>query len=200
MYPNFVGSEAVLASENLIFGQHANDREAFNATLHPFIRNAVGAMDFGPVLLNKRHNRKNTGGMIRKTTETFQLATAILFQTPVQNFGITPNNLDEMPAHVIDFMKKVPTTWDETVLIDGYPGKYCVLARRHNDTWYIAGINAEQRDKTITVSLPMLTENEVKLYSDSDNRKPVVNKVQLQKRKQLKIKLLANGGSIIVAK
>ncbi|WP_432709307.1 glycoside hydrolase family 97 catalytic domain-containing protein, partial [Pedobacter sp.] len=148
MYPNFVGSEAVLASENLIFTQHANDTEAFNATLHPFIRNAVGAMDFGPVLLNKRHNRENTGGMIRKTTETFQLATAILFQTPVQNFGITPNNLDDMSGHVIDFKKKVPPTWDETVFIDGYPGKYCVLARRHGDTWYIAGINAEQKDKT----------------------------------------------------
>ena len=52
MYPNFAGSEAVLASENLIFGQYANDTEAYNASLHPFIRNTVGSMDFGPVLLN----------------------------------------------------------------------------------------------------------------------------------------------------
>jgi hypothetical protein len=200
MYPNFVGSEAVLASENLIFTQHANDTEAFNATLHPFIRNAVGAMDFGPVLLNKRHNRENTGGMIRKTTETFQLATAVLFQTPVQNFGITPNNLTDMPAHVIDFMKQVPTTWDETVMIDGYPGKYIVLARRHGDTWYIAGINAEQEVKTINVSLPMLAGKEVMLYADADDKQPKVNKVRLQKNKQIKLRLLPNGGSIIVGK
>jgi hypothetical protein len=200
MYPNFVGSEAVLASENLIFTQHANDTEAFNATLHPFIRNAVGAMDFGPVLLNKRHNRENTGGMIRKTTETFQLATAFLFQTPVQNFGITPNNLNDMPAHVIDFMKQVPTTWDETVLIDGYPGKYIVLARRHGDTWYIAGINAAQKEKSITVSLPMLNGNELMLYTDNDDKQPKVNKVRLQKNKQIKLRLLPNGGSIIVGK
>ncbi|MBG6234464.1 hypothetical protein IWX76_001019 [Pedobacter sp. CAN_A7] len=200
MYPNFVGSEAVLASENLIFTQHANDKEAFNATLHPFIRNAVGAMDFGPVLLNKRHNQDNNGGMIRKTTETFQLATAILFQTPVQNFGITPNNLNEMPDHVIDFMKKVPTTWDETVLLDGYPGKYCVLARRHGDTWYIAGINAEQREKTITVSLPMLADKEVMLYTDDQTKQPKANKVRLQKNNQIKLTLLANGGAIVVGK
>lgn len=200
MYPNFVGSEAVLASENLIFTQHANDNEAFNASLHPFIRNAVGSMDFGPVLLNKRHNRGNNGGTTRKTSETFQLATAILFQTPVQNFGITPNNLNEMPVHVIDFMKQVPTTWDNTVFIDGYPGKYCVLARRHGDTWYIAGINAEQKEKTITVSLPMLSDKEVLLYSDNNDKQPKMNKVRLQKNKQIKLKLLPGGGAVITGK
>ena len=200
MYPNFVGSEAVLASENLIFTQHANDTEAFNASLHPFIRNAVGAMDFGPVLLNKRHNKKNDGGTIRKTTETFQLATSIIFQTPVQNFGITPNNLTDMPAHVIDFMKNVPTTWDNTTLIDGYPGKYCVLARQHGDTWYIAAINAEKTDKTITVSLPMLSGSEVSLYSDLDDKSPQKGQLKLTKNKQIKLKLLANGGAVIVGK
>lgn len=200
MYPNYVGSEAVLASENLIFTQQANDHEAFNASLHPFIRNAVGAMDFGPVLLNKRHNRENNGGTTRKTTETFQLATAVLFQTPVQNFGITPNNLNEMPVHVIDFMKKVPTTWDSTVFIEGYPGKYCILARRHGDTWYIAGINAEQKEKTITVTLPMLSDQELLLYSDSEDKQPQLNKLRLQKNKQVKLKLLANGGAVIIGK
>ena len=200
MYPNFVGSEAVLASENLIFNQRANDNEAFNASLHPFIRNAVGAMDFGPVLLNKRHNRNNDGGTIRKTTETFQMATSILFQTPVQNFGITPNNLTDMPAHVIDFMKNVPTTWDNTLLIDGYPGKYCVLARQHGDTWYIAAINAEKTNKTITVSLPMLTASEVSLYSDLDDKSPKKEQLKLTKNKQVKLKILANGGAIIVGK
>lgn len=200
MYPNFVGSEAVLASENLIFTQQANDAEAFNASLHPFIRNAVGSMDFGPVLLNKCHNRENNGGTVRKTTETFQLATAVLFQTPVQNFGITPNNLNEMPVHVIDFMKHVPTTWDETVFIDGYPGKYCVLARRHGETWYIAGINAENKEKTITVSLPMLSDKEVTIHSDRSDRKPQMSKANLQKNKQITLKLLSGGGVMITGK
>ncbi|WP_437920384.1 glycoside hydrolase family 97 catalytic domain-containing protein [Sphingobacterium sp. LRF_L2] len=198
MYPNFVGSEAVLASENLIFTQHANDTEAFNASLHPFIRNAVASMDFGPVLLNKQHNRENSGGTIRKTTETFQLATAVLFQTPVQNFGITPNNLTEMPGHVIDFMKQVPTTWDETLFIDGYPGKYAVLARRHGDTWYIAGINAEEKEKTIHVSLPMLSGNTIVVYSDDKSRNPKKEEIKLSKNKTIKLTLQSGGGTIIV--
>ncbi|MFF5379578.1 glycoside hydrolase family 97 protein [Pedobacter suwonensis] len=200
MYPNYVGSEAVLASENLIFGQHANDNEAFNASLHPFIRNAVGAMEFGPVLLNKRHNKTNDGGTIRKTTETFQIATAVLFQSPVQNFGITPNNLTDVAPHIIDFMKKVPTTWDNTVFIDGYPGKYCVLARRHGDTWYISAINAETTAKTIDISLPMLTGTEVTLYSDADDRSPQIKQLKLNRLKQLKVKLLPGGANVIVGK
>ena len=104
MYPNYVGSEAVLASENLIFSQHANDNEAFNACLHPFIRNTVGCMEFGGTLLNKRLNRTNDGGCVRKTTDVFQIATAVLFQNPVQNFAIAPNNLTDAPEEIINFI------------------------------------------------------------------------------------------------
>ena len=200
MYPNYAGSEAVLASENLIFTQHANDTEAFSASMHPFIRNAVGAMDFGPVLLNKKHNRENNGGKIRKTTETFQIATAVLFQNPIQNFGLTPNNLTDVPAHIIDFMKNVPTIWDETVLIDGYPGKYCVLARRHKEEWFITAVNAEKKEKTIMVSLPMLRGNALTVYSDRDDRSSQVDKVKIGQSKQIRIRLLPDGGTVIVGK
>lgn len=198
MYPNFVGSEAVLASENLIFNQHWNDHEAYNASLHPFIRNSVASMDFGPVLLNKRHNRNNDGGTTRKTTETFQLATAILFQTPVQNFGITPNNLTEFPAFVIDFMKEIPTVWDETVFIDGYPGKYVVLARRHGEKWYIAGINAEKQAKKIEVTLPMSAGKKAWLYSDKPDRSPAREEVSLKKDGRITLNIGPDGAVILV--
>ncbi|MNV44651.1 Retaining alpha-galactosidase precursor [compost metagenome] len=200
MYPNFVGSEAVLASENLIFTQDANDNEAFNATLHPFIRNTVGAMDFGPVLLNKRHNRENNGGTTRKTTETFQLATAVLFQTPVQNFGLTPNNLLDMPAHVIDFMKQVPTLWDETLFVDGYPGKYVVLARRKKEQWYIAAVNAEGKEKTIEVNLPMLSEKLVQYIGDNKSRGSEQKTISLSREKTVRLTLQSGGGALLYGK
>ena len=197
MYPNFAGSEAVLASENLIFNQYWNEQEAYNATLHPFIRNSVASMDFGPVLLNKRHNRGNDGGTERLTTETFQLATAVLFQTPVQNFGITPNNLTEFPSFVIDFMKEVPTLWDETRFIDGYPGKYVVLARRQGDQWYVAAINAEEEVKEVTVNLPMLAGKKVSLYSDANNRAPKLEQVVLENSGEITLTIQPGGGSIL---
>lgn len=197
MYPNFAGSEAVLASENLIFTQHANDTEAYNATLHPFIRNSVASMDFGPVLLNKRHNRNNDGGTERRTTEIFQLATAVLFQTPVQNFGITPNNLTEFPSFVIDFMKDIPTLWDETVFIDGYPGKYVVLARRHGEQWYVAAINAEKETRRLKAKLPMFSDTKVGKYSDRKDRSPQLEQVNIKKNGEIILEIEPGGGVIL---
>ena len=150
MYPNYVGSEAVRASENLVFSQYECDIEAVNATLHPFIRNSVGCMEFGGTFLNKRLNRANgqpdargrIGGTERKTSDAFQLATAVLFQNPIQNFALTPNNLEDAPAAAIEFMREVPTTWDETRYIAGTPSKDAVIARRCGSTWYVGAVNA----------------------------------------------------------
>lgn len=197
MYPNFAGSEAVLASENLIFTQHANDQEAYNATLHPFIRNSVASMDFGPVLLNKRLNRNNDGGTMRRTTETFQLATAVIFQTPVQNFGITPNNLQDYPSFVIDFMRNIPTLWNETLFIDGYPGRYVVLARRHADQWYVAAINAEKERREIEVTLPMLAGKNILQYSDKKERSPQLNRLAMRKDGTITLTIEPDGGVIM---
>ena len=197
MYPNFAGSEAVLASENLIFTQHANDHEAYNATLHPFIRNSVASMDFGPVLLNKQHNRNNDGGNRRKTTETFQMATAVLFQSPIQNFGITPNNLTEQPSFVIGFMKEIPTLWDETIFIDGYPGKFVVLARRHGEEWYVTAINAGEEVKEVTIALPMFSGQTVTHYSDNRDRTPQWSRVNIGEEGEIRLSVLPGGGAIL---
>lgn len=199
MYPNYVGSEAVLASENLVFSQHYDDVEAFNACLHPFIRNTVGSMEFGGSVLNKRYNRTNDGGSIRKTTDVFQLATAVLFQNPIQNFAITPNNLTDAPQPALDFLKDVPTTWDETVFIDGYPGKYCVLARRHADKWYIAGINAQKEPLKLTLNLPMLRKGDkASYYSDAKDRTLQLKDMEIKNPAEVKVVIQPEGGVVLV--
>ena len=198
MYPNYVGSEAVLASENLIFNQHFDDMEAYNACLHPFIRNTIGCMEFGGTLLNKRHNRTNDGGTIRKTTDIFQLATAVLFQNPIQNFALAPNNLQDAPALAIDFMKQVPTTWDETVFIDGYPGKYCVLARRHADRWYVVGVNAQKEPLKLTLNLPMWKKGDVvSHYVDDKKRQAVLEELKIKNPAEVKVVIQPEGGLIL---
>ena len=199
MYPNYVGSEAVLASENLVFQQHFDDMEAFNACLHPFIRNTVGCMEFGGTFLNKRYNRTNDGGSIRKTTDIFQLATAVLFQNPIQNFAITPNNLTDAPQLALDFLKEVPTTWNETVFLDGYPGKYVVLARRCGDRWYIAGINAQKEPLKLELNLPMCQKGDkVSYYSDTKDRAPQLKDMEIKKPEKVKVEIQPEGGIILV--
>lgn len=198
MYPNYVGSEAVLASENLVFSQHFCDNEAFNATLHPFIRNAVGCMEFGGVFLNKCLNRSNDGGTIRRTTDIFQLATAVLFQNPIQNFALAPNNLTDAPQICLDFMKQVPTIWDETRFIDGYPGRYIVLARRHGNTWYIAAANATAEPLKLKLDLPMLAGQEVSLYSDDKKMQPQLKLQKIKTDGSLQLTVQPQGGAVIV--
>ncbi|MDE7345790.1 MAG: glycoside hydrolase family 97 protein [Muribaculaceae bacterium] len=201
MYPNYVGSEAVLASENLVFSQDFCDMEDFNATLHPFIRNAAGVMEYGGTVLNKHLNRNNDGGTTRRTTDAFQLATSILFQNPVQNFALAPNNLTDAPADAIAFMKSVPTTWDDTVFIDGYPGKYVVLARKGTDgKWYVAGVSADEKPLKLTLDLPMLTKGqEVTLYAE-DGKAPLSAKtLKVKDPTKVQMTLSKRDGFVMVA-
>ena len=200
MYPNFASSEAVLASENLHFSQGSCDHEAFNATLHPFIRNTVGSMDFGGSALNKYYNADNAPrGSRRVTSDVYALATAVLFQSPVQHFALAPNNLTDAPSWAIDFMKEVPTTWDEVRFIDGYPGKYVILARRHGDKWYIAGVNAQKETLKLKVNLPMFSNGEkVRLFSDDKVLQGGVKQIGIGKKQELQLSIPCNGGILIV--
>lgn len=200
MYPNFVGSEAVLASEMLIFSQDVREKEAFYATLHPFIRNTVGSMEFGGVLLNKYLNKGNRQGQKRLTTDVFQIATATLFQSPMQMFALTPNNLTDTEDFLIDYMKDVPTTWDETVYIDGFPGKYAVIARRNGQNWYISGVNALTDPIKLKLQLPMVAGKSGSLYYDNDKSEAQFTNKKVNNDGSIEVTMQPNGGFVFVNK
>ncbi len=166
MYPNFMTSEAVTASENLIFAQGFADSEAWRSTVIPFVRNPVAAMDYGPLVLNPTFHKDAGHGNTRRTTDAFQLATTVTFQSPVQHFGITPNNLEEQPAFVLDFLRQVPTAWDETRYLAGYPGRDFAVARRSGETWYVAATNGESIRKSMTLIAPWLAGSTLTLIHD----------------------------------
>lgn len=197
MYPNFMTSEAVLASENLVFQQGFSDRYPSTATIYPFTRNAVSAMDFGPVFLNKRLHRESDKGTFRRTTDAFEMATAVVFFSAVQHWGLTPENLNEKPSYLFDYLKNVPTVWDETVFVDGYPGKYCVIARRKGTKWYIAAINGENKSKEITINLPMLKGKTFSIIEDAEGSESKFSTIKNNKTSTIKLKLSANGGSVL---
>lgn len=197
MYPNYAGSEAVLASEMLYFSEDVRKQEAFFATLHPFIRNTVGSMEFGGTFLNKYLTKSNRDKNKRHTTDGFQLATAVLFQNPVQMFGIMPNNLTDAPKFQLNFMKEVPTLWYETVFIDGYPGKYAVVARRHADQWYVAGVNAEKQSQKLKIKLPMFAGKTVRFINDDAQGNSSEKEVKVNAKGDFTIEIQPNGGFIV---
>ena len=200
MYPNFVACEAVRASENLAFGQNDNDIEALAATIHPVLRNAVGNMDFGGSALNKHYSKGNDRGTTRKTSDVYALATAILFQTPVQNFAVAPNNITDAPAWAIDFMKKVPVTWKDMKFISGYPGKYVELARQATDgKWYVAAVNAQDATMTVTYNLDGMFKpgQEVTVYCDDDQLQGSKKTLKTSKKNEITVTIPKNGGLVI---
>ena len=209
MYPNYVGSEAVRASENLVFSQYECDQEAQAACLHPFIRNSVGSMEFGGCFMNERLSKDNKGGTIRRTTDVFQIATCVLFQNPIQNFALAPNNLEDAPEVCLDFLREVPTTWDETRFIDGYPGEHVALARRKGNTWYVAAINAGAQTRTYNVwemvdeikglsDWKVSKESMVRIFEGGNT--PAVREVHADDIYKAEITVGRNDGAVIVFK
>ena len=192
MYPNFVASEAVLASENVFFNPYHAQNEGVELTLHPFIRNAVASMDWGGVIMNKYLSRDNKSRHRRATSDMFEIATAITNQSEVNCIAMQPNNLSELPAIELELLREMPTQWDETRFIDGYPGRYVVMARRHADRWYIAALNGTGEPLSLDLSLPMLDCTAFTLYTDGKQKA-----YDAMKTAKVKLKLPALAGALI---
>ena len=197
MYPNYVASEAVLASENVFFSEHHARNEAFELCMHPFIRNAVGTMDWGGTIMNRYLSRDNKSRHRRYTTDIFEMASAIVNQTPIQCIAMQPNNLQELPQFELDFLRQVPTTWDETRFIDGYPGRYIVMARRHDNDWYIVGLNAEKTTKKLTITFPEFKGTTTNYYVDDAKKGSQLRQLKFDKNGKATITIQPNGGVIV---
>ena len=166
MYPNYVGSEAALASENVYFSDYHAKKEGYELSMYPFTRNAVAAFDWGGIMMNRWMSKDNKSRHRRFTGNIFEIATGITNQCSVNCVAMQPNNLNELSHFELDFLKQLPTAWDETRFIDGYPGKFVVIARRTGDKWYVGGINGGSEVLTLTLQLPMFAGETVSLMQD----------------------------------
>jgi hypothetical protein len=156
-------------------------------------------MDSGGIIMNKYLSKDNKSRHSRKTTDIFEMASGIIMQTSVQCVAMQPNNLEELPQFEMDFLRLLPTTWDETRYIEGYPGRYVVLARRHGADWYIAGLSAQKEPLTLTLNLPMFAAGQTLQYY-VDNQKtgePQLTTLRIDKKGRAKVTLQPNGGVIL---
>ena len=202
MYPNYVASEAVLASENTFFNEHHAINEGFELTMHPFCRNAVASMDWGGTIMNRYMSPDNKSRHRRYTSDIFEMAASIVIQTSVQCIAMQPNNLSDLPQMELDFLREVPTSWDETRYIDGYPGKYIVMARRSGDKWYIVGLNATKEPLKLDIDIPMFAGSIPSYYYDKPSKKSLwpestLGKIKVDTKGKAKVTIQPNGGIII---
>lgn len=203
MYPNYVGSEGALASENVYFTDYHAKKEGFEMAMHPFSRNAVGAFDWGGVIMNRYLNKDNKSRHQRFTSDVFEMATAITNQCSVNCIAMQPNNLQELPQFELDFLRQIPTSWDETRFIDGYPTRYAVIARRTGNKWFVGGINGTDKPLSLTLQLPMFAGKTVSYYVDDPKKAGEIlptsslKTLKVNKKGEAKVTIQPMGGIIL---
>jgi hypothetical protein len=192
-YPNLLTMEAVRGFEYVTFDQINADLEANHACVLPFTRNVFDPMDFTPVCFSE------VPGIKRITTNGFELALSVIFWSGIQHFAVTPEGMAKVPEYVRDFLREIPSRWDETRFVDGFPGKLVVIARRSGNTWYLAGINGEGDEKRLNFELPFLGSTRTgRLISDgADNRSFSMQMIKITQGKLLEVTLKGNGGFVI---
>ena len=153
MYPNLMTAEAVAGMEMVSMKQGTAETQAVHATNLVFTRNVVAPMDYTPCTLQER-----LMGAQRRTTRAFELALTVLFQSGISHFGVCPDNLNDVPEAVVDYLRQIPASWDDVALIDGMPGEFAVLARRSGTRWFVAGINATPGKRTVTFTPTFLAQ------------------------------------------
>lgn len=149
-YPNLMTMESVRGLEFVTFEQTNADQAPAHAAMLPFARNVFDPMDFTPMVLDKINKIE------RRTTPAFELAQSVLFVSGIQHYAEIPEGMAKAPDYVREFLRGVPSIWDDSRYIAGYPGKQAVFARRGDGHWYVAGINAEAQAKSLELDLSEL--------------------------------------------
>ena len=163
-YPNLMSVEAVYGAE--WYNNNATltpKAAAHNATL-PFTRNVIGPMDYTPCTFSDSQHP-------HITTHAHELALSVLFESPLLHWADKPESYLAQPRDVRDFMSALPTTWDETRLLGGYPGEWVVMARRSGSTWYVTGINGKDTAQTLSFDTSILPKGRYTLFTDKPGYK-----------------------------
>ena len=191
-WPNLLSTEGVYGAEwyNNV-PTFTKQAAAHNATL-PFTRNVIGPMDYTPCAFSDSQHP-------HITTHAHELALTVLFESGLQHLADRPESFLAQPLEVQQFLSALPAAWDETRLVSGYPADHAVLARRSGNTWYVAGINGTDEQKTISLDLGFIKKvKHITSFADSGTTE---QPWRISEGKQLPrtVTLLPRGGFLLVA-
>ena len=187
-YPNLVSMEAIRGEEFVTFGQYFADNQPSHCAIIPFTRNLFDPMDFTPV------NFSGIPNINRRTTNGFEIALSVIFTSGIQHVAETPTGMAAQKDFVKDYMSSLPATWDDVKFIDGFPGKFVVLARRKGDVWYIAGINGEASERSVVLNLSSFNSSRNIIITDSEKE---FVKSDIDLSKPVNITMKSYGGFVI---
>jgi alpha-glucosidase len=199
-YPNVVGYEGVYGLENFKWASKL-DAPRYCVTL-PFIRNQAGPMDYTPGAMrnsNKANYRPVNDMPMAQGTRVNQMAQYIVFEEPIQMLADNPT-LYMREHECTDFITKVPTTFDETIPLDGKVAEFVIIARRKGNEWFVGAMtNWTARELTIDLSFLGAGEYKAEIFKDgvnadrdaTDYKKEIIT---VKSSDKLTIKLMNGGG------
>ncbi|MBC7914545.1 MAG: glycoside hydrolase family 97 catalytic domain-containing protein [Pyrinomonadaceae bacterium] len=189
-YPNLVSMEAIKGMEFATFEQVNEDVQPTHCAMLPFTRNAFDPMDYTPMVLHQIPKLK------RKTSNGFELALPILFLSGIQHLAETPQGMTHVPDYVKSMLKELPGNWDDVKFLDGFPGKFAVIARRAGSKWYIAGINGDKEEKNLMLDLSFLNGYTGSIITDGKEEFSFENQ-KVTTSAKTSVKMKAAGGFVM---
>lgn len=193
-YPNLMTSEAVYGAEMYNNKPFLTDKAAAHNTTLPFTRNVIGSMDYTPVTFtNSQHPHI--------TSYAHELALSVVFESGFQHFADRPEGYNSLPPEPKEFLKNVPVSWDNTKLLDGYPGEKVIMVRKKGNQWYLGGLNGKDELQTLKINFDFLGKGnfKLKLIKDGANDKSfAVEVIKVKKGDVLNVECLPRGGFVAV--
>jgi alpha-glucosidase len=192
-YPNLMTHEAVRGAEWYNNGPEFTMTAPVHNCILPFTRNVVGPMDYTPVTFtNSQYPHSTSYG--------HELALSIVFESGLQHMADRPEGYDGLPEGAKSFLREVPAAWDDTRLLEGYPGQDVVMARRKGDKWFVGGISGENREKEKRIVCSFLSPGvryRVSLTTDGVHDKSLNTQYVIVDRSgKVDVKLLRRGGFV----
>lgn len=194
-YPNLMTSEAVLGAEAYSFKSDYAEHAPWQNTILPFTRNVIGPMDYTPITWTEWENRP------RLTSKVHEIALAVVFESGIQHYADSVEAFQHLPQSYQQFLTNTPTVWDETRFLAGYPGEDVILARRSAERWFIAGINGEPIEKTLTLDLSFLGEEPLNarlLYDGDEDEGFPHSEIELDPQQATQVHIGSYGGFVMI--
>jgi len=206
-FPNILNFEGVKGLENNKWTPN-DDVPLYDCSI-PFIRMMAGPMDYTPGAMRnatKREFKPSHSNPESQGTRCHQLALYTIFEAPLQMMADSPTAYMKEQEST-DFIAKIPTTFDETVALDGEVGKFITIARKKANIWYLGAItNWDSREITIDFSfLEKGKKFEADIFSDGINADKAAidykrEKITVNSATKLKYRLASGGGLAMIIK
>jgi alpha-glucosidase len=204
-WPNAVTREGVLGSEYNIWSNKANPNHDL---LLPFIRMTAGPMEYEPGILDNATEqtfRPIAEKVMSMGTRMHQAAMFVVYESPIQLFSGNPSRGLQEPEFM-EMIGAIPTTWDETIVLDGKVGEYIVTARKRGNDWYVGGMtNWNTRSSDVDFSFLDNGEYAAQFAVDgiNANRYPAdysISAKTISNKSKLTISMAKGGGFVLILK